>query len=98
MLVPKPKKAFQSPGTQKRSIPRPVVVVMVDIALLLLLLRLASRRQRFDHGIRFRDPAEDAALGLDHLQAHGLELREIGPHAILEHEAVVAPVVGFAYG
>ena len=35
--MPKPKKAFQSPGTQKRSIPRPVVVVIVDIALLLLL-------------------------------------------------------------
>ncbi len=43
------------------------------------------------------DPAENAALGLDHLQAHGVELRKVGSDAVFEHEAVVASVIGFAH-
>ena len=44
------------------------------------------------------DPAEDAALGLDHLEAHLVELGEVGGAAVAEHEAVVAAVVGLAHG
>src|SRR5260370_22705747 len=101
MLVPKPKKAFQSPGTQKRSL-RAALVAVVCIASSPVVLRfrlagLARPGQGFNQRLGVGDPAEDAALGLDHLQAHGLELWKVGSHAVFEHEAVIAPVVGFAH-
>ena len=45
---------------------------------------------------RVGDPAEDAALGLDHLEADAVELREVGGAAVGEHDAAVAAVVGLA--
>src|SRR5208283_535898 len=74
MLVPKPKKAFQSPGTQSRSL-RPSVVAKVCILSALLALRYRSVRlalpgQSLDQFIGSRHPSEDTSLGLDHLQAH----------------------------
>src|SRR4051812_26574209 len=84
MLVPKPKKAFQSPGTQSLGL---AVAFMVVGCVESFWARGALRHGRKDFcGVR--DPAEDAALRLDHLQAHLLELREVGAHAIGRHEAV----------
>ena len=58
--------------------------------------RSASADCRDDIG-RVPHPAEDAALRLDHPEAHVLEFGEVGTHAILGHEAVVAAVVGLAH-
>src|SRR6185295_13156443 len=88
MLVPKPKKAFQSPGTQSFGLVVVVIAMMPSST-------LADRRD--DRG-RAGHPAEDAALRLDHLESHLLELGEVGADAILRHEAVVAAVVGLADG
>ena len=44
------------------------------------------------------DPAEDAALGLDHLEADALELGEIRTDAVGYDEALVAAVVGLPGG
>src|SRR5471032_1812561 len=53
---------------------------------------------RLENLARVRHPAEDAALRLDHLQAHFLELRKVRADAVLRDQAVVAAVVGFAHG
>src|SRR6478752_3174999 len=47
---------------------------------------------------RVGDPAEDPALGGDHVQADPLELGEVRAHAVGQDEGVVAAVVGFADG
>ena len=75
------------------------VMVMVCVQLVGVSRRtceLSASAARMFVGVRY--PAEDAALRLDHLQAHRLELGEIGADAVLRHEAVVAAVVGFAHG
>src|SRR6266545_2583155 len=48
--------------------------------------------ERGQEARRVRDPAEDAALGLDHAEADLVELREVGPAAVAEDEAAVAAV------
>src|SRR5262249_46445965 len=45
---------------------------------------------------RVRYPAQNTSLCLDHCQAHLLKLREIRSHTVLQDEAVIAPIVGFA--
>src|SRR6202012_5551911 len=87
MLVPKPKKAFQSPGTQ-----------ILGLAMMLVMdgrwwwfwkegrapMRHGSERpKRGENFVGVRDPAEDAALRLDHLQARLLEFGKVGADAIL---------------
>src|SRR5579871_3038637 len=93
MLVPKPKKAFQSPGTQSFGL-KVVVTDMLPSSP----LAASTLTNRLDDDGRAGDPAEDAALRLDHFQSHLLELREVRADAILQHEAVVAAVVGLADG
>src|SRR5216683_6757420 len=103
MLVPKPKNAFQSPGTHSLGVVLAVVTAMslsfwltADAGSMQMLApRSASADCRDDIG-RAPHPAENAALCLDHFQAHVLEFEEVGTHAILGHEAVVAAVVGLA--
>src|SRR5262249_22580680 len=99
MLVPNPKKAFQSPGTHHFSAPLLAVIAFAIVPLPFCLPSPDSsalpRAQSLDHVIGARHPAAEAALRLNHLAAHGVDLREIGAAAILEHEAVVAAVVGF---
>ena len=56
-----------------------------------------GRCKRFDKSIRAGYPAENPALRLDHRQSGLVELREIGTAAIAEHDAAIAPVVGFAH-
>ena len=51
-----------------------------------------------DDGGGVGDPAEDAALRLDHLQADALEFGEIRTDAIGYDQALVAAVVGLAGG
>src|ERR1700745_2815094 len=73
ILVPKPKKAFQSPGVHKTGLKSdlpavPVMLVLIVMPPLLLLLK--SPVKCLQYRGRVGDPAEDAALGLDHLQAH----------------------------
>ena len=46
----------------------------------------------------FGDPAKNAALGLDHLQAHLVKLGKVGCAAICQHHAAIAAVVGLAHG
>src|ERR1700687_4923520 len=54
--------------------------------------------QSRDHGRAVGDPPEDAALGLDHLEADALKVREIRTHAIGYDQAFIAAVVGFPCG
>ncbi len=56
----------------------------------------AARGRSVEQGGRVGDPAEDAALGGDHVEADALELREVGADAVGEDQDVVAPVIGFA--
>src|SRR4029450_2721094 len=82
MLVPKPKNAFQSPGVHStgRFISEAIAV-----------MTCSSRcRERRDHRPRCRHGAEDAALGLDHLETHVVEFREIGRAAVGQHDAAKA--------
>src|SRR2546423_14721965 len=54
----------------------------------------ASRgREAPEEALRVADPAEDPALGLDHLQGDSLELGEVGADAVRQDERVVAAVV-----
>src|SRR3954469_25896583 len=57
--------------------------------------RLPAGRDRecSEEALRVADPAEDPALGLDHLERDALELREVGPDAVRQDERVVAAVV-----
>ena len=43
------------------------------------------------------DPAENSALGLDHLESHFLEFRKVRTDTVLGDEAIVATVVCFAH-
>ena len=70
------------------------------LVMLGILLAAASTASG-EHGEQRRravHPAEDPALGGDHLQAHALELGEVGAHAVREHEALVTAVVGLPDG
>src|ERR1700761_5636420 len=91
MLVPKPKKAFQSPGTQSLGLNVDVIDRLPSST-----LAASTLANCLNDGGRAGDPAEDAALRLDHFQSHLLELGEVRADAILQHEAVVAAVVGLA--
>src|ERR1700748_2938579 len=74
MLVPKPKKAFQSPGVQRAG-----AVIFAGFMTFsspsgaLPRLRDAGPLQSRNHFFRAGHPAEDSALGLDHVQAHLVE-------------------------
>src|ERR1700733_5391107 len=81
MLVPKPKNAFQSPGTQNFK----VGAMVADFMGAPLCRKVA---QRLDQRLGAADPAEDAALRLDHPEAVILEPRKVAADAILEHQAV----------
>src|SRR5678815_1340038 len=48
--------------------------------------------------VRVRHPAENAALGPDHLKSDTLKLGKVGADAVLEDAAVVAAIVGFPNG
>src|SRR5262245_15064290 len=54
--------------------------------------------ERLQEVLRSRHPTEDAALSFDHLERGLVEAWEIGRDAILEHQAVVAAIVGLAHG
>src|SRR5580693_3343320 len=90
ILVPKPKKAFQSPGTQSLGLKVVSAMSFSPVS------RPSTDRRQNVRGAGH--PAEDAALRLDHLEPHLLELRKVRADAILRHEAVVAAVVGLAHG
>jgi hypothetical protein len=92
-FVNKPKKPFQSPGTHQRTARLPVRHV---IPLFCFRPGLGTG-ERLQKALRVADPAENAALGLDHLERGLLELREVRADAILEHQAVVAAVVRLAH-
>ena len=93
MLVPKPKKAFQSPGVQIFGL---IVVVRRCSCCLhprsAMQLPSAARMR-----LRIRDPTEDPALGLDHSQAHLVKLGEVRAAAVAGDDAAVAAVVRFAH-
>ena len=102
MLVPKPNSAFQSPGVHnaglKVDVPAvPVVLVLIIIPLLLPFLE-SPVKAPCSTAAEFGDPAENAALGLDHLQAHLVEFGKVGCAAVRQHHAAIAAVVGFAHG
>src|SRR5882672_5030011 len=102
MLVPKPKKAFQSPGVHKVGLKLVVVALLIDGSPIMSSVasrRLFARaRERGERVLGIRNPAEDAALGLDHLQAHLVEFGKIGGAAIGQHDAAIAAVIGLAHG
>src|SRR5580658_4234223 len=50
------------------------------------------------HVSRMTHPSEDPALRLDHVEAGGLEFREIRSDAILDDEAIEAAIIGLAHG
>src|SRR5689334_18550663 len=84
MLVPKPKKAFQSPGVQ--------------MATLFSLVMVLSSRKRGQDRARVGHPAKDPTLGFDHSQPHLMELGKVRTAAIARHDAAKAAIVGFAHG
>src|SRR6202790_2823150 len=98
MLVPKPKNAFQSPGVHIAGrfivasvMPRsPVCCPAGSNA---PVVRRGRSAQRGEHRLRRRHPAENAALGLDHAEAHFVEFREVGGAAVGEHDAAIAGIV-----
>src|SRR6516165_4923849 len=86
MLVPKPKNAFQSPDVQSAGLNSDLPAV--PVMLLLMVLPLCGRcLQRLQYCGRVSDPAEDSALGLDHLQAHLVKFGEVGRAAIGDDDA-----------
>src|ERR1700722_9973943 len=111
MLVPKPKNAFQSPGTHS------FTLFVLDMTVLLnketssnWSLRRAPRKRRLrlcalaphcaqgsQNSHRIRHPAEDTALSRDHPQADFMEQGEIGSTAIGRDNAAIAAIVGFAH-
>src|SRR5271165_4534691 len=84
-LVNRPKKPFQSPGTHQRGAAAAVFITS------------SSTMECGDDGLGGGDPAEYAALRLDHAQPHLLKLREVRADAIGHHDAVVAAVVSLAH-
>src|SRR6516162_8776244 len=87
-LVNKPKKPFQSPGTHQRGAVAAVFITSSSTS--------GCLECGYD-GLGGGDPAEDAALRLDHAQPHLLKLREVRADAIGNDEAVVAAVVSLAH-
>src|SRR6516162_10221119 len=87
-LVNKPKKPFQSPGTQKRG---------AAAALFITSSSTSGCLECGDDGLGRCDPAENAALCLDHAQSHLLELRKVRADAIGDDDAVVATIVSLAH-
>ncbi len=53
--------------------------------------------ERVEHRCRSGNRAENAALSLDHSQAHIVELGEIGGAAVRQHDATEAAIVGLTY-
>src|SRR5262245_26482218 len=86
MLVPKPKKAFQSPGVQSLGV-RSMTVPFSS--------RRAGAGEGAGEGGAVADPTEDSALGLDHLEADPVELRKVGGAGVADGDAAVATVVSF---
>ena len=99
-LVNRPKKAFQSPGTHSGGSARDrravAPLIMADVLPDRKTLS-GGGRQRGQERLGRRHPAEDAALRLDHLQRHLVELREIRGDAVRQHQAFVAAVVRLAH-
>src|SRR6478736_1340543 len=54
--------------------------------------------QRSEDLFGVRDPAENAALGFDHPQAHLVKLGKIGSAAITGHDALETAIIGFTHG
>src|SRR3954467_6765283 len=96
MLVPKPKNAFQSPDVHNAGLNSDLPAVPVNVPMTLPLCGRNLHRLQ-DRG-RVRDPAEDAALGLDHLQAHLVKFGEVGCAAVGDDDAAIAAVIGLAHG
>src|SRR6478735_2871546 len=96
MLVPKPKKALRSPGTH--SLGRNVVVVVMRGTCSCCggcssrCFQCGNDRRAAGH------PSEDAALCHHHRQCGAVEFGEVGSAAVLDHQAIEAPVVGLAHG
>src|SRR5689334_25069319 len=85
MLVPKPKNAFQSPDVHSAGLKLDLPAVPVNV---LMKIPLCARSLHcLQNCGRVRDPAEDAALGLDHLQAHLVKLGEVGRAAVGDDDA-----------
>src|SRR5581483_7884158 len=96
MLVPKPKNAFQSPDVHSAGLNSDLPAVPVDVLMRIPLCGRNLHRLQYCGGVR--DPAEDAALGLDHLQAHLVKLGEVRRAAIRDDDAAIAAVIGLAHG
>ena len=71
MLVPKPKKAFQSPGVQSFGfrVRRHRESLLRSCSRALSHARSELSAERGEDAVRVGDPAEDPALRLDHAQA-----------------------------
>src|SRR4051812_25753952 len=90
-LVKRPKNPFQSPGTHQRGpgsmvagsmVPGSMVAESVVAAAMLMTFspcKLPGKRG--DERLRASNPAEYAALRLDHPQPHFLKFREVGTDA-----------------
>src|SRR3954447_12530972 len=100
MLVPKPKKAFQSPGVHNAGAKLFADLMTSPICCLLTALscsRDARTRQRREDVLRARHPAQDAALSLDHFQSDFMEFGKVRSAAIRRHEAPVAAIVSLPH-
>ena len=54
--------------------------------------------QSLENIVRCRGPADDRPLRPDHLQGGLLEGREIAGSGVLDQQALIASIVGFAHG
>src|SRR3990170_882997 len=82
MFVPKPKSAFQSPGTQTLGRWREEVIMEGNLKDLVC---CSSESGEDFPGVG--NPAEDAALGFDHRQSGGVVFGKIGRDAVGRDEA-----------
>ena len=100
MLVPKPKKAFQSPGVQSFGLDV-AVVAHVPLPVMRCMRKRPVGRARAPSSTLVRIATTQPKMppcALIIAQAHLVELREIGGAAVAEHDAAVAAVVGLAHG
>src|ERR1700751_3566630 len=95
MFVPKPKNAFQSPGTQMAGFE---LFITFSSIIPISLLSLVGLVERSENSARVRYPAENPSLRLDHFESHLLELRKVRSHAVCGDQTVVTAIVGFADG
>src|SRR5215472_12404634 len=86
-LVKRPKKPFQSPATHQ----------VGDVAVRAPLIAFSCSCKGCQQRRGGRDPAEDAALRLDHRDAGSVEFGEVRAGAVFQHQAVEAAVVGLAH-